>query len=112
MLAVGVAGAAPLIIGVVRVGLVRVGLVANTKRPVPVSLEITPANSAEVVAAKSESLLAVRANVPVVSGKVHTLAADSTAIVKVPVLTGASESKTIWLVVAVRLSVLPARGPF
>jgi hypothetical protein len=34
-----------------RTGVVRVGLVPNTKAPEPVSSEITPASSAEVVAA-------------------------------------------------------------
>jgi len=45
--------------GVPMFGVTRVGLVANTRAPEPVSSEITPASSAEVVAAKAESLLAV-----------------------------------------------------
>jgi hypothetical protein len=45
-------------------GVVRVGLVPNTREPDPVSSEITPANSLEVVAAKADSLLAVYATVP------------------------------------------------
>lgn len=40
------------------------GAVANTTRPVPVSSEITPANSAEVVAANTLNLFAVYATVP------------------------------------------------
>ena len=37
--------------GVPKLGVTKVGEVAKTKAPVPVSSEITPANSAEVVAA-------------------------------------------------------------
>ena len=42
-------------------GVTSVGVLANTKAPVPVSSEMTPASSAELVAAKSLSLLAVLA---------------------------------------------------
>jgi hypothetical protein len=49
---------------VVIVGVTKAGLVANTKEPEPVSLEMTPANSALVVAAKALNLLAVYATVP------------------------------------------------
>ena len=41
-----------------RVGVTRVGLLAKTKEPEPVSSEITPANSEEVVAANALSLSA------------------------------------------------------
>jgi len=44
-------------------GVVSVGLVPNTNAPVPVSSEITPANSAEVVAAWTESLSVVTTRV-------------------------------------------------
>jgi hypothetical protein len=37
--------------GVPKTGVTRVGVLANTKAPVPVSSEITPANSEDVVAA-------------------------------------------------------------
>ncbi len=47
----------------VNVGVAIVGLVPNTNAPLPVSSEITPASSAEVVAAKTDSLSAVFANV-------------------------------------------------
>ena len=46
------------------VGVTRVGLVANTRLPEPVSSEITPASSADVVAANTLNLLAVYATVP------------------------------------------------
>jgi len=52
------------------VGASIVGDVPKTSDPVPVSFEITPASSADVVAAKAESLLAVSAMVPVVFGPV------------------------------------------
>jgi hypothetical protein len=53
-------------VGVPNNGVVRVGDVANTKRPVPVSSEITPANSEEEVAANILSLLPVVVKVPAV----------------------------------------------
>jgi hypothetical protein len=40
-------------------GVTRVGVLANTKAPVPVSSEITPASSADEVAASAEILLDV-----------------------------------------------------
>jgi len=49
--------------GVPRFGVVRLGLVANTSAPEPVSSLITPASSAEVVAAKAESLSVVTTKV-------------------------------------------------
>ena len=45
--------------GVPRTGVTSVGLVANTSAPEPVSSEITPANSEDVVAANALNLLAV-----------------------------------------------------
>ena len=44
--------------GVPSAGVTRVGLVANTRAPEPVSSEIFPANSADVVAANALSLSA------------------------------------------------------
>ena len=61
-------------VGVPSNGVVRVGEVANTKSPVPVSSDITPANSEEDVAAKTLSLLPVVVNVPAV-GNVTLVAA-------------------------------------
>ena len=49
--------------GVPRAGVTRVGDVANTSAPDPVSSLITPASSAEVVAAKAESLSVVTTKV-------------------------------------------------
>jgi hypothetical protein len=45
--------------GVPRAGVISVGELAKTSAPDPVSSEMTPANSADVVAAKADSLLAV-----------------------------------------------------
>lgn len=53
-------------VGVPRMGVVSVGEVAKTKRPEPVSSEITPASSEDDVAANAESLFEVVANVPLV----------------------------------------------
>ena len=53
---------------------VKSGEVANTKAPLPVSSEIVFFNSNDVVAAKSDNLLLVVANVPVV-GKVKLVVA-------------------------------------
>src|SRR4051812_18263300 len=53
------------------VGVVKVGLVPNTKTPEPVSLEMTPANWALVVEAKTERLLLVTAMVLSASGSVN-----------------------------------------
>jgi hypothetical protein len=52
--------------GVPNAGVTRVGDVANTKAPLPVSSEITPANCNEVVAANTLRLLPVVVNVPAV----------------------------------------------
>ena len=46
------------------IDVVNVGAVANTNRPVPVSSDITLANSADVVAENTESLLLVYVTVP------------------------------------------------
>ena len=43
--------------GVPKAGVVRTGEVANTKSPLPVSSDITPANSADEVAACTDNLL-------------------------------------------------------
>ena len=56
------------------VGVTKVGVLANTKAPLPVSSDIRPNNSNDVVAAKSDNLLLVVANVPVV-GKVKLVVA-------------------------------------
>ena len=57
-------------VGVPRTGVTSVGEVPNTASPDPVSSDRTPASWAEVVAAKAERLLAVKATVPVVAGRV------------------------------------------
>jgi len=61
-------------VGVPNNGVVRVGEVANTKSPLPVSSDITPANSEDEVAANTLSLLPVVVKVPAV-GKVTLEAA-------------------------------------
>jgi len=53
-------------VGVPNNGVVRVGEVANTKSPLPVSSDITPANSEDEVAANTLSLLPVVVKVPAV----------------------------------------------
>jgi hypothetical protein len=60
--------------GVPKAGVTRVGEVANTKDPLPVSSDITPANSDEEVAANTLSLLPVVVKVPAV-GNVTLVAA-------------------------------------
>ena len=45
--------------GVPNAGVTKVGLVANTNKPLPVSSDITPANSEELVAANTLILLVV-----------------------------------------------------
>jgi hypothetical protein len=60
--------------GVPKAGVTRVGEDANTKAPLPVSSDITPANSADVVAANTLSLLPVVVKVPAV-GNVTLVAA-------------------------------------
>jgi hypothetical protein len=61
-------------VGVPNNGVVKVGEVANTKSPLPVSSDITPANSEEDVAANTFSLLPVVVKVPAV-GNVTLVAA-------------------------------------
>jgi hypothetical protein len=61
-------------VGVPNNGVVKVGDVANTKRPDPVSSDITPANSEEEVAANALSLLPVVVKVPAI-GNVTFVAA-------------------------------------
>ena len=63
-----------------RVGVTRVGLVANTRAPLPVSSLITPASSAEVVAANTLSLLLVKATVPELAGRVITVPVPAAAV--------------------------------
>jgi hypothetical protein len=60
--------------GVPKTGVTRVGVLANTKAPVPVSSEMIPANSEDVVAANTLSLLPVVIKVPAV-GKVTLVVA-------------------------------------
>jgi hypothetical protein len=60
--------------GVPKAGVTRVGEVANTKAPLPVSSDITPSNSEDVVAANTLSLLPVVVKVPAV-GNVTLVAA-------------------------------------
>jgi len=52
--------------GVPNAGVMKVGVLLKTNRPVPLSSDITPANSAEVVAANTLSLLPVVVKVPAV----------------------------------------------
>jgi hypothetical protein len=52
--------------GVPNAGVMKVGVLLKTSRPVPLSSDITPANSAEVVAANTLSLLPVVVKVPAV----------------------------------------------
>ena len=63
-------------VGVPNNGVVRVGEVANTKSPVPVSSDITPANSAEEVAACILSLLPVVIRIPAVGNVTLVAAVD------------------------------------
>ena len=101
-------------VGVPNNGVVRVGDVANTKRPDPVSSDITPANSEDEVAANTLSLLPVVVKVPAV-GNVTLVAAvvvsvklkapevakvDPSANVKVAAVAGAVKA-TLLILVAV-----------
>jgi len=52
--------------GVPNTGVMKVGVLLKTNRPLPLSSDITPANSAEVVAANTLSLLPVVVKVPAV----------------------------------------------
>ena len=101
-------------VGVPNNGVVRDGDVANTKSPLPVSSDITPANSEEDVAANTFSLLPVVVKVPAV-GNVTLVAAvvvrvrlnapavakvDPSAKVKVAAVAGAVKA-TLLILVAV-----------
>ena len=100
--------------GVPNAGVMKVGVLLNTKRPLPVSSEITPANSAEEVAANILSLFPVVVNVPavgnvtleaavVVSVKLKAPAVakvDPSAKVKVAAVAGAVKA-TLLILVAV-----------
>lgn len=72
-------------LGVPIFGVTSVGLVANTSEPVPVSSEITPRSSSDVVAANALSLLPVSAMVPVASGSAIVREAVNTSVVSVAV---------------------------
>jgi len=100
--------------GVPKAGVTRVGEVANTKAPLPVSSDITPSNSEDVVAANTLSLLPVVVKVPAV-GKVTLEAAvvvsvkpkpptvvrvDPSASAKVAAVAGAVNA-TLLILVAV-----------
>jgi hypothetical protein len=65
-----------------KAGVTKVGEVAKTRAPEPVSSDITPASSAEVVAANTDSLLAVYVTVPPVPKATE----DESVPVKVKVL--------------------------
>ena len=60
-----------------RIGVTNVGDVAKTRLPDPVSSLMTPASSADVVAAKTLNLFAVSAIVPLASGRSIVLLAVS-----------------------------------
>ena len=68
-------------VGVPNNGVVRVGDVANTKRPVPVSSEITPANSEEEVAACTLNLSVVTTSVLLVGIAVVLIVPETVALV-------------------------------
>jgi len=51
------------LVGVPNIGLTSVGVLANTKAPLPVSSEMTPANSLDVVSASADSLSVVTTRV-------------------------------------------------
>ena len=62
--------------GVPRLGVTRVGLVAKTRDPEPVSSDITPLNSDDVVAEKSLNLFAPVVNVPLVGSVIFVEPVD------------------------------------
>ena len=73
----------------------RTGELANTKWPDPVSSEITPASSADDVAAKALNLSAVSATVPVAFGRVIVRSAlGSTTVSVVSKASAVAPSKT------------------
>jgi hypothetical protein len=104
--------------GVPNAGVTRVGDVANTKAPLPVSSEITPANCNEVVAANTLRLLPVVVNVPAVgnvtleAAVVVRVNAKAPAVVRVELLANVKVAAvagavtvTLLKLVALRLSV-------
>ena len=105
-------------VGVPNNGVVRVGDVANTKRPDPVSSDITPANSDDEVAANALSLLPVVVKVPAVgnvtleAAVVVRVNAKAPAVVRVELLANVKVAAdagavtvTLLKLVALRLSV-------
>ena len=67
-------------VGVPSNGVVRVGDVANTKSPVPVSSDITPANSEEEVAACTDNLSVVTTSVLLVGIVVELIVPETVAL--------------------------------
>ena len=72
-----------------KVGVSNAGESENTKLPVPDSSEMVPANSAEVVAAKSDNLLLVVARVPVVGRVIFVAAVVVSVSEKAPLVANA-----------------------
>jgi len=72
--------------GVPKAGVTRVGDVANTKRPLPVSSDITPANSAEEVAACTDNLSVVTTRVLLVGIVVELIVPETVALAYTSVL--------------------------
>ena len=66
--------------GVPKAGVTRVGEVANTKAPLPVSSDITPNNSAEVVAACTDNLSVVTTSVLLVGIVVELIVPETVAL--------------------------------
>ena len=73
-------------VGVPNNGVVRVGDVANTKSPDPVSSDITPANSEELVAACTLNLSVVTTRVLLVGIVVELIAPETVALAYTSVL--------------------------
>jgi hypothetical protein len=67
-------------VGVPSNGVVRVGDVANTKSPLPVSSDITPANSEEEVAACTDNLSVVTTSVLLVGIVVELIVPETVAL--------------------------------
>jgi len=66
--------------GVPKAGVTRVGEVANTKAPLPVSSDMTPANSKEVVAACTDNLSVVTTSVLLVGIVVELIVPETVAL--------------------------------
>jgi hypothetical protein len=66
--------------GVPNAGVMKVGVLLKTKRPVPVSSEITPANSADEVAACTLNLSVVTTSVLLVGIVVELIAPETVAL--------------------------------